>query len=104
MAYAQVTEQLTPYREWQFQQTSAGSQLSVLHSQLDELLEQESLLSQRLNSYPTEDFYTRYPQDNHQQQQDLFKLSRQYLQHCALQRKTEVITSSITLIIKLSRL
>ena len=97
-AYAQVAEQLAIFKEWQFQQPSALSQISVLHSQLEKLLEQKALLSQRLNSYPTEDFYTRYPQDNHQQQQDLFKLSWQYLQHCALQRKTEVIASVKTYI------
>ena len=97
-AYAQVAEQLAIFKEWQFQQPSAESQISVLHSQLEKLLEQKALLSQRLNSYPTEDFYTRYPQDNHQQQQDLFKLSWQYLQHCALQRKTEVIASLKTYI------
>jgi superfamily I DNA and/or RNA helicase len=80
------------------QQTSTFSPIDSLRRQLDELNGRRDLLSQRLASYPTEDFYTRYPRDYQQQQQHLFKLAWQYLQSCALQRKKEVIASLKTYI------
>lgn len=99
VAYKQVAEQLTAFREWHFQQqTSAFSPINSLIRRLDELNGRRARLSQRLASYKSEDFYTRYPKDYHQQQQHLFKLSWQYLQQEALRRKKEVIASLKTYI------
>jgi hypothetical protein len=61
---------------------------------------QERLIQseQKLASYPTEDFYTRFPALYHQQQQHLFELSWQFLQIEAVRRKDEVIDSIRTYI------
>ncbi len=98
-AYSQVAEQLTAAQQWRSQQqTSAFSPIGSLKRQLNELRGKKALLSQRLASYPTEDFYTRFPSEHHRQQQQLFKLSWQSLQQEALRRKAEVMASLKTYI------
>ncbi len=69
-----------------------------LQQQREELTERLKQIEQQLASYPTEDFYTRFPREYHQEQQRLFELSWQFLQLEAVRRKDEVIVSLRTYI------
>nr|WP_281291270.1 AAA domain-containing protein [Hyella patelloides] len=71
---------------------------NVLLEPRNELQERLTQIEQQLASYPTEDFYTRFPQEYHQQQQHLFERSRQFLLLEALRRKDKVIASLRTYI------
>lgn len=96
-SYSQVATQLTTARKWQLEEQrtedSNTSQINSIKRQINQLKNSSELIEQRLAAYPTEDFFTRYPVEYHQQQQALFLLSWQYLQQEALRRKNEVIRS-----------
>jgi hypothetical protein len=72
--------------------------VASLQQQREELTERLKQIEQQLASYPTEDFYTRFPREYHQEQQRLFELSWQFLQLEAVRRKDEVIVSLRTYI------
>ncbi len=95
-ARAQVALQLKEAKERLLSQPE--SQLDSLVRQRDDLGERLQQVEQRLASYPSQDFYTRLATEHHQQQQQLFELSWQYLQQEALRRSSEVIASLKTYI------
>lgn len=93
-AYRQVLSDVEKARQWQNQKRrTISNPVNTLEQTLSELRRQRQLLEGRLNNYPTEDLFTRFPKEYHEEQQQLFKLSWQYLQFEALRRKNEVITS-----------
>ncbi|ACK74123.1 superfamily I DNA/RNA helicase (plasmid) [Gloeothece citriformis PCC 7424] len=96
-SYSQVTNQLTSAKKWRLDaqktEQSYTGQINSIKTQINQLKREKGLIEQRLASYKTEDFYTRFPVEYHQQQQQLFLLSWQYLQQEALRRKDEVIRS-----------
>ena len=91
-----VAEQLELAREGHHRQSQ--NQTNELQEQRNKLQERLRKIEQKIASYPTEDFYTRFPQEFHQQQQLLFERSRQFLLLEAVSRKDEVIASLRTYI------
>ncbi len=91
-----VADQLSSARARLGQQSQ--NQIDSLRGQRDELRGRLRQIEQQLASYPTEDFYTRFPQEYHQQQQHLFELSWQFLLLEAVRRKDEIIASIRTYI------
>lgn len=77
-ARVRVAEQLELVRGEHHQQSQ--NQTNNLQEQRNELQERLRKIEQKIASYPTEDFYTRFPQEYHQQQQRLFALSWDLLQ------------------------
>ncbi len=90
-ARASVADQLSLARTRHNQQPQ--NQIEFLKKQRNELRVQLTQIEQQLASYPTEDFYTRFAQEYHQQQQHLFELSWKFLQLSAVRRKDEIIAS-----------
>ena len=86
-----VADQLSSARARLGQQSQ--NQIDSLLQQRYELRGRLTQIEQQLASYPKEDFYTRFPQEYHQQQQHLFELSWQFLQLEAVRRSDEVIAS-----------
>jgi transposase len=83
-AHSQVASQLAAAHQWRSQsptESPFSRQLKALRKQLDTLRGKKALIKQRLVPHPTEEFYTRFPREYHPQQQELFKLSWQYLYH-----------------------
>lgn len=72
-ARVRVAEQLELARRRHHQQSQ--NQTNNLQEQRNELQERLTQIEQKLSSYPTEDFYTRFPQEYHQQQKLLFERS-----------------------------
>jgi hypothetical protein len=98
-ARVQVALQLEEVKANQGQQfKSVFEQSERWQQQREELTERLKQIEQQLACYPTQDFYTRFPQDYHQEQQRLFELSWQFLQLEAVRRKDEVIVSVRTYI------
>jgi hypothetical protein len=98
-ARVQVALQLEEVRAIQGQQfKSVFEQSEHWQQQSEELTERLKQIEQQLTCYPTEDFYTRFPREYHQEQQRLFELSWQFLQLEAVRRKEEVIASVRTYI------
>ncbi|MGK7934267.1 MAG: DEAD/DEAH box helicase [Xenococcaceae cyanobacterium] len=95
-ARASVAEQLSLARARHHQQPQ--NQVESLKKQRNELRESLIQIEQKLASYPTEDFYTRFSQEYHQQQQHLFELSWKFLRLSAVRRKDEIIASIRTYI------
>ncbi|MGB5632464.1 MAG: AAA domain-containing protein [Waterburya sp.] len=86
-----VADQLSSARAMLGQQPQ--NQIDSLRGQRDELRGRLKQIEQQLASYPTEDFYTRFPQEHHQLQVQLFELSWQFLLLEAVRRSDEVIAS-----------
>lgn len=98
-ARLQVALQLEEVRKIQANQSpSIIEQSEHWQQQREELTERLQQIEQQLDSYPTQDFYTRFPQENHQEQQQLFELAWQFLQLEAVHRKDDVIASIRTYI------
>ncbi|MEN9517430.1 MAG: hypothetical protein RLZZ381_18 [Cyanobacteriota bacterium] len=98
-ARVQVASQLEKVRAIQGQQSShVVEQSDHWQQQREELTERLKQIEQQLSCYPTQDFYTRFPREYHQEQQRLFELSWQFLQDEAVRRKEEVIASIRTYI------
>ncbi len=90
-ASVSVADQLSSARAKLGQQPQ--NQIESLKKQRNELRGRLTQIEQQLASYPTEDFYTRFPQEYHQQQQHLFELSWQFSLLEAVRRSDEVIAS-----------
>ncbi len=86
-----VADQLVSAKKRLGQQSQ--NQIDSLLQQREKLRGRLTQIEQQLASYPTEDFYTRFPQEYHQQQQHLFELSWQFLLLEAVRRKNEIIAS-----------
>ena len=98
-ARVQVALQLEEVRAIQGQQfKSVIDRSERWQQQREELTQRLKQIEQQLACYPTEDFYTRFPREHHQEQQQLFELSWQFLQHEAVRRRDEVIVSLRTYI------
>ncbi|MDZ7970826.1 MAG: hypothetical protein RM368_38885 [Nostoc sp. DedSLP03] len=86
---------------WQQQQNGIDStqqQLSSRKQQLKDLITRRSQIENRLATYPTKDFYSRFYTELHSLQVELFEWSWQFQQQEALRRKDEVIASIRTYI------
>ena len=98
-ARLEVALQLEEFKTIQGQQSSGVFEQSEhWQQQREELTKRLKQISQQLDCYPTQDFYTRFPALYHQEQQQLFELAWQFLQLEAVQRKDEVIISIRTYI------
>jgi hypothetical protein len=86
---------------WQQQQNGIDStqqQLSSRKQQLKDLITRRSQIENRLATYPTKDFYSRFYTELHSLQVELFEWSWEFQQQEALRRKDEVIASIRTYI------
>ncbi|MDZ8237602.1 MAG: DEAD/DEAH box helicase [Nostoc sp. ChiQUE01a] len=100
-AQQNVNQLLIEASNWQQQQNSLGStqqQLELLEEQLTNLMTRRGEVEDRLASYPTKDFYSRFYSELHSQQVELFEWSWQFQQQEARRRKDEVIASIRTYI------
>jgi hypothetical protein len=97
-ARVQVALQLEEVRASKGVTSSSDFGLSECRQQREKLTQRLKQIEQQLVKLPTEDFYTRFPREYHQEQQRLFELSWQFLQHEAVRRKEEVIASVRTYI------
>ncbi len=96
-----VSEQLTTALEWKkllLLKKQTSSQVNTNQQQLAIAQHKQQQLQERLASYPTQDFNSRFYTDYHQLQVQLFELSWQFQQLQALRRKEEVIASIRTYI------
>lgn len=86
---------------WQQQQSSLDStqqQLDLLQHQLTNIITRRGEVEDRLASYPTKDFYSRFYSELHSLQVDLFEWAWQFQQQEARRRKDEVTNSIRTYI------
>ena len=91
-----ISQQLKEFAEWRqhsSQQQENNATLNNLQAELKQLCSRQQELEQKLVSYPTTDFYSRFYTELHSLQVQLFELSWQFLQQSALQQKDEVIAS-----------
>ncbi|OKH32388.1 DNA helicase [[Phormidium ambiguum] IAM M-71] len=95
-----VSQLLSVAFDWQQQNrpSKRQQQSESLQRQLTDLITRRSQVQNRLTSYPTKDFYSRFYTDYHSLQVQLFELSWQFQQLEALRRKDEVIASIKTYI------
>ncbi|MBD2303177.1 ATP-binding protein [Nostoc sp. FACHB-190] len=102
IAAAQNVDQLRKEAlNWQQQQNSFDStsqQRELLQQQLTDLIIHQTEVENRLATYPTKDFYSRFYSELHSQQVELFEWAWQFQQQEARRRKDEVITSIRTYI------
>ena len=98
-ARVSVALQLEEVKTIQRQQSSSVAEQSEhWQQQRKKLTERLGEIEQQLDCYPTQDFYTRFPQEYHQEQQQLFELAWQFLLSEAVHRKDKVIASIRTYI------
>ncbi|MHC5761847.1 DEAD/DEAH box helicase [Nostoc sp.] len=86
---------------WQQQQNGIDStqqQIESRKQQLKDLITRRSQIENRLATYPTKDFYSRFYTELHSLQVDLFEWSWQFQQQEAVRRKDEVMASFRTYI------
>ncbi len=102
IAAAQSVDQLlAEVSFWQQQQNSFDNtqqQLEPLEEQLTNLITRRREVENRLGTYPTKDFYSRFYSELHSLQVELFEWSWQFQQQEARRRKDEVIASIRTYI------
>jgi hypothetical protein len=102
IAAAQSVDQLlAEASNWQQQQNSVDStsqQLELLKQQLTNLITSRREVENRLATYPTKDFYSRFYSELHLLQVELFEWAWQFQQQEARRRKDEVIASIRTYI------
>ena len=95
----QVALQLESVRTIKTQQSrGVVTQDQRWQQQREELTKNLQEIEQQLACYPTQDFLTRFPEEYHQQQQQLFELAWQFLLLEAVRRKDEIIASVRTYI------
>ncbi|MBD2341523.1 DNA helicase [Calothrix sp. FACHB-156] len=100
-AQENVNQLLAEASSWQQQQNSFGSkqqQLESLQQELTNLINSRSQVETRLAAYATKDFYSRFYNELHSLQVELFEWSWQFQQQEARRRKDEVIASIRTYI------
>jgi AAA domain len=86
---------------WQQQQSGIDStqqQIESRKQQLKDLITRRSQIENRLATYPTKDFYSRFYTELHSLQVELFEWSWQFQQQEAVRRKDEVVASIRTYI------
>ena len=94
-----VFAQIQAAQEWkalQQQLALAQSQLTQTQLKRESIEIEKQQVQTRLANLPTSDFYSRFYTEEHELQQDLFKLSWSFLQQEGLRRKQELITSLST--------
>jgi hypothetical protein len=97
-ARVQVALQLEEVRASRGVTSSSDFELSECRQKREKLTQRLKQIEQQLVKLPTEDFYTRFPREYHQEQQQLFELAWQFLQLEAVRRKDEVVVSVRTYI------
>jgi len=100
-AQQSVDQLITEALNWQQQQNSFDNtqqQLEPLEEQLTNLITRRREVENRLGTYPTKDFYSRFYSELHSLQVELFEWSWQFQQQEALRRKDEVMASFRTYI------
>ncbi|MBD2415586.1 DNA helicase [Nostoc calcicola FACHB-389] len=100
-AQENVYQLLAEASSWQQQQNSFDStpqQLELLQQELTNLINRGSQVENRLATYPTKDFYSRFYSELHSLQVELFEWAWQFQQQEARRRKDEVIASIRTYI------
>lgn len=100
-AQQSVDQLLDEALNWQQQQNGQDStqqQIESLQQQLKDLIIRRSQIENRLATYPTKDFYSRFYTELHSLQVELFEWSWQFQQQEARRRKDEVIASIRTYI------
>ncbi|MBD2472243.1 ATP-binding protein [Nostoc sp. FACHB-145] len=100
-AVQSVEQLLAEALNWQQQQNtldSTSQQRELLQQQLNNLITRRGEVENRLATYPTKDFYSRFYSELHSLQVELFELSWQFQQQEARRRKDEVIASIRTYI------
>ncbi|MBW4565669.1 MAG: DNA helicase [Mojavia pulchra JT2-VF2] len=96
-----VDQLLAEASNWQQQENSVDStsqQRELLQQQLSNLITHRGEVENRLATYPTKDFYSRFYSELHSLQVELFELSWQFQQQEARRRKDEVVASIRTYI------
>ncbi|MBG1270802.1 DEAD/DEAH box helicase [Nostoc sp. WHI] len=100
-AQQSVNQLLAEALNWQQQQNcidSTQQQLESRKQQLKDLITRRSQIENRLATYPSKDFYSRFYTELHSLQVELFEWSWQFQQQEALRRKDEVMASFRTYI------
>ncbi|MEL7420025.1 MAG: AAA domain-containing protein [Cyanobacteria bacterium J06555_3] len=98
-ARLEVALQLEEVREIKANQSpSVAEQSEHWQQQRKKLTEHLREIEQQLDCYPTQGFYTHFPQEYHPEQQQLFELAWQFLLSSAVRRKEEIIVSIRTYI------
>lgn len=100
-AQQSVDQLIAEASSWQQQQNGIDStqqQLESRKQQLKDLITRRSQIENRLATYPTKDFYSRFYTELHSLQVELFEWSWQFQQQEARRRKDEVIASIRTYI------
>jgi hypothetical protein len=95
IAIAEVTDQLKQFEQWQaIQSVQEQRQIAIAKTQrqIAALESSQQQVQARLAAYPTEDFYTRFYQENHQLQVRIFEYAWEILQQEAIRRKSDVQT------------
>ncbi|MEM8780568.1 MAG: AAA domain-containing protein, partial [Cyanobacteria bacterium P01_G01_bin.49] len=98
-ARLEVALQLEEVREIKANQSpSVAEQSEHCQQQRKKLTEHLREIEQQLSCYPAQDFHTRFPQEYHLEQQQLFELAWQFLLKEAVRHKDEIIVSIRTYI------
>lgn len=95
-AQQNVNQLLAEAWSWQQQQSSLDStqqQRELLQQQLTNLITRRGEVEDRLATYPTKDFYSRFYTELYSQQVELFEWAWQFQQQEARRRNSEVIAS-----------
>ncbi|MEM9510829.1 MAG: AAA domain-containing protein, partial [Cyanobacteria bacterium P01_E01_bin.35] len=98
-ARLEVALQLEEVREIKANQSPrVAEQSEHCQQQRKKLTEHLREIEQQLSCYPAQDFHTRFPQEYHLEQQQLFELAWQFLLSEAVRHKDEIIVSIRTYI------
>ncbi|MDZ8141134.1 MAG: AAA domain-containing protein [Nostoc sp. DedQUE04] len=100
-AQQSVDQLIAEALNWQQQQNGIDStqqQIESRKQQLKDLITRRSQIENRLATYPSKDFYSRFYTELHSLQVELFEWSWQFQQQEALRRKDEVMASFRTYI------
>ena len=92
----EVNQKLDFSQQWQNinpKVTKIQTQLTTLNQQLESKQTHHQQLQTQLDSYPDEDFYSRFYRDYHSQQVQLFQRAFEFLQQETLRRKDKVMQS-----------
>ncbi|MEM6403124.1 MAG: AAA domain-containing protein, partial [Cyanobacteria bacterium P01_D01_bin.116] len=90
----EVNQKLLSSQQWQNinpKVTELQTQLTKLNQQLESKQNHHQQLQTQLDSYPDEDFYSRFYRDCHSQQVELFQRAFEFLQQETLRRKEKVM-------------
>ncbi len=88
----QVAQLLAQSKRWQ-QQQKRRQALQETRQQIDKLYANRDSLQARLQNYPQQDIYSRFYQEDHDRQVQLFHAAWALLQHESLRHKSEVLSA-----------